>query len=96
MVPGPDFPTGGFILGRQGIIDAYTRGRGQLKMRARAAIERMGKDREQIVVTEIPYQVNKSKLIEQARRGGQREDASKASATYATRATATACASSSS
>ena len=66
MVPGPDFPTGGFILGRQGIIDAYTRGRGQLKMRARAAIERMGKDREQIVVTEIPYQVNKSKLIEQA------------------------------
>ena len=66
MVPGPDFPTGGFILGRQGIIDAYTRGRGQLKIRAHAAIERMGKDREQIVVTEIPYQVNKSKLIEQA------------------------------
>jgi DNA gyrase subunit A len=66
MVPGPDFPTGGFILGRQGIFDAYTRGRGQLKIRARAAIERMGKDREQIVVTEIPYQVNKSKLIEQA------------------------------
>jgi DNA gyrase subunit A len=65
MVPGPDFPTGGFILGRQGILDAYTRGRGQLKIRARAAIERMGKDREQIVITEIPYQVNKSKLIEQ-------------------------------
>jgi len=64
MVPGPDFPTGGFILGRQGIVDAYTRGRGQLKLRARAAIERMGKDREQIVVTEIPYQVNKSRLIE--------------------------------
>jgi DNA gyrase subunit A len=66
MVPGPDFPTGGFILGRQGIIDAYSRGRGQLKLRARAAIERTGKDKEQIVVTEIPYQVNKSKLIEQA------------------------------
>ncbi len=66
MVPGPDFPTGGYILGRQGIIDAYTRGRGQLKLRAKAAIERMGKDREQIIVTEIPYQVNKSKLIEQA------------------------------
>ena len=66
MVPGPDFPTGGFILGRQGIIDAYSRGRGQLKLRARAAIEKLGKDREQIVVTEIPYQVNKSKLIEQA------------------------------
>ena len=65
MVPGPDFPTGGFILGRQGIIDAYSKGRGQLKLRARAAIERVGKDKEQIVVTEIPYQVNKSKLLEQ-------------------------------
>lgn len=67
MVPGPDFPTGGYILGRQGIIDAYSKGRGQLKLRARAAIERMGKgDREQIVVTEIPYQVNKSRLIKEA------------------------------
>jgi len=66
MVPGPDFPTGGFILGRQGILEAYSRGRGQLKLRARAATEKLGKDREQIVVTEIPYQVNKSKLIEQA------------------------------
>jgi DNA gyrase subunit A len=66
MVPGPDFPTGGFILGRQGIIDAYTKGRGQLKLRAKAAIERIGKDREHIVVTEIPYQVNKARLIEQA------------------------------
>jgi DNA gyrase subunit A len=65
MVPGPDFPTGGYILGRNGIYDAYTKGRGQLKLRAKAAIERMGKDREQIVVTEIPYQVNKSKLLEQ-------------------------------
>ena len=65
IVKGPDFPTGGSILGRQGIIDAYTRGRGQLKIRARAATEKMPKDREQIVVTEIPYQVNKSKLIEQ-------------------------------
>jgi DNA gyrase subunit A len=66
MVQGPDFPTGGFILGRQGIVEAFTRGRGQLKIRARAAIERVGKDKEQIVVTEIPYQVNKSKLLEQA------------------------------
>lgn len=66
MVQGPDFPTGGFILGRQGILDAYTRGRGHLKIRARAAIERMGKDREQIVVTEIPYQVNRARLVEQA------------------------------
>ena len=66
MVPGPDFPTGGFILGRQGIIDAFTKGRGHLKLRAKASIERVGKDREHIVVTEIPYQVNKSRLIEQA------------------------------
>jgi DNA gyrase subunit A len=65
IVPGPDFPTGGFILGRQGILDAYTRGRGQLKIRARAKIERLGKDREQIIVDQIPYQVNKSRLIEQ-------------------------------
>jgi DNA gyrase subunit A len=64
MVPGPDFPTGGYILGRQGILDAYTKGRGQLKLRAKAAIERMGKDREQIVVTEIPFQVNRARLIE--------------------------------
>src|SRR5689334_14509512 len=52
MVPGPDFPTGGFILGRQGILEAYTKGRGQLKLRAKAAIDRLGKDREQIIVTE--------------------------------------------
>jgi DNA gyrase subunit A len=65
-VQGPDFPTGGFILGRQGILQAYMTGRGQLKLRARASIEKMPKDREQIVVTEIPYQVNKSRLIEAA------------------------------
>jgi DNA gyrase subunit A len=64
IVQGPDFPTGGFILGRQGIVDAYTRGRGSLKLRAKAAIERVSKDREHIIVTEIPYQVNKSRLIE--------------------------------
>src|SRR5260370_3700990 len=66
FVQGPDFPTGGFILGRQGILQAYMTGRGQLKLRARASIEKMPKDREQIVVTEIPYQVNKSRLIEAA------------------------------
>ncbi len=66
MVQGPDFPTGGFILGRQGIIDAFTKGRGQLKIRAKAAIESRGKDREHIIVTEIPYQVNKARLIENA------------------------------
>jgi DNA gyrase subunit A len=65
LVPGPDFPTGGFILGRHGIREAYANGRGQLKLRARAAIEHLGKDRDAIVVTEIPYQVNKARLIEQ-------------------------------
>ncbi|MGA8596690.1 MAG: DNA gyrase subunit A [Bryobacteraceae bacterium] len=65
MVPGPDFPTGGFILGRQGIVDYYSKGRGSLKLRARAATEKIGKDREAIIVTEIPFQVNKSRLIEQ-------------------------------
>ncbi len=66
VLPGPDFPTGGFILGRQGILDTYTRGRGQLKLRARSAIEHLGKERDAIVVTEIPYQVNKARLIEHA------------------------------
>jgi len=64
IVPGPDFPTGGFILGRAGILDAYTRGRGSIKMRAKADIEKSGKDREAIVVTELPYQVNKARMIE--------------------------------
>ncbi len=65
-VPGPDFPTGGFILGREGIRSAYRTGRGHLKLRAKAAFEPFGKDRQQIVVTEIPYQVNKAKLQEHA------------------------------
>ena len=63
-VPGPDFPTGGFIYGRGGIRQAYLTGRGSLTMRARAVIERQGKDRDIIVITEIPYQVNKARLIE--------------------------------
>jgi len=65
MVPGPDFPTGGFILGKQGIYDYLAKGRGSLKIRAKAAIEKLGKDREAIIVTEIPYQVNKARLVEQ-------------------------------
>jgi len=65
FVAGPDFPTGGYILGRQGILDAYTRGRGSLKLRAKVEIDTVGKDRQQIIIKEIPYQVNKSKLIEQ-------------------------------
>jgi DNA gyrase subunit A len=65
FVTGPDFPTGGQILGRQGILEAYTRGRGSLKIRAKTGREALSRDREAIIVTEIPYQVNKSKLIEQ-------------------------------
>jgi DNA gyrase subunit A len=64
LVPGPDFPTAGFIYGRSGIKTAYENGRGIIIMRARAAIEKMSRDRESIIVTEIPYQVNKAKLIE--------------------------------
>jgi DNA gyrase subunit A len=63
-VPGPDFPTAGFIYGRAGIRAAYQSGRGIIVMRARAAIERLGRDRDAIIVTEIPYQANKAKLIE--------------------------------
>jgi DNA gyrase subunit A len=64
IVPGPDFPTGGYIYGRQGIEQAYTTGRGSFQVRAKAAIEQRGKDRQDIVVTELPYQVNKARLIE--------------------------------
>jgi len=64
MVPGPDFPTGGIILGRQGIADYYLRGRGSMKLRAVAKMEKLGKDRESIIVTELPFQVNKARLIE--------------------------------
>ena len=63
-VPGPDLPTGGYIAGREGIEQAYKTGRGSFTMRAKAAVEEVAKDRENIVITEIPYQVNKAKLIE--------------------------------
>ena len=63
-IPGPDFPTGAFICGREGIHQAYRTGRGSVLMRANAEIEVRKGDRESIVVTEIPYQVNKSRLIE--------------------------------
>ena len=66
VVQGPDFPTGGFILGREGIHNYFSTGRGSLKIRAKAATEAIGRDREAIIVTEIPYQVNKSRLIEHA------------------------------
>ena len=63
-IPGPDFPTGGFILGRSGIRSAYTTGRGMVIMRARVEIEDIRKDRKALVITEIPYQVNKATLQE--------------------------------
>jgi len=64
IIPGPDFPTGGYIYGREGIQEAYEKGRGSFQVRAKAAIEQRSKDREDIVITELPYQVNKARLIE--------------------------------
>ncbi len=64
LVPGPDFPTAGFIHGRAGIRSAYETGRGSIQVRSRADIEDRGSDRQSIIVTEIPYQVNKARLIE--------------------------------
>ncbi len=64
IVQGPDFPTGGIIMGRAGIMQAYATGRGSITVRARCEIEEDDKGREAIVITEIPYQVNKSTLIE--------------------------------
>ncbi|NNF07045.1 MAG: DNA gyrase subunit A [Candidatus Eisenbacteria bacterium] len=64
LVPGPDFPTGSIIMGRDGIRNAYLTGRGLVSQRARAEIEPMRNDREMIVITEIPYMVNKSTLLE--------------------------------
>jgi DNA gyrase subunit A len=63
FVQGPDFPTAGVIHGRAGIFEAYRTGRGRFMMRAKAAIENISKDRQAIIVTEIPYQVNKSVLV---------------------------------
>ncbi len=64
IIPGPDFPTGGIILGRSGIRSAYTAARGSILMRGRVAVETIRKDREALVVTEIPYQVNKASMVE--------------------------------
>jgi DNA gyrase subunit A len=63
FVQGPDFPTAGIIHGRAGIVDAYKTGRGRFMMRSKAAIENLTKDKQAIVVTEIPFQVNKSRLV---------------------------------
>jgi DNA gyrase subunit A len=64
IVPGPDFPTAGIILGRSGIRQAFETGRGSITIRARATIEEIRKDRDAIIISEIPYQVNKSVLLE--------------------------------
>ena len=64
VIKGPDFPTAGLILGTQGIHEAYTTGRGVIKMRAQAHIETMSNGKPRIIVTELPYQVNKARLVE--------------------------------
>ena len=64
FIQGPDFPTAAIIMGKESIAEAYKKGRGRVKVRARAYIEELAKGKQQIVVTEIPYQVNKSKLVE--------------------------------
>ena len=64
IIPGPDFPTGGLILGRSGIRSAYDTGRGSVMMRGRVDVEQIRGDREALIVTEIPYQVNKASMIE--------------------------------
>jgi DNA gyrase subunit A len=64
VLPGPDFPTGGIINGRSGILEAYRTGRGKVIVRARAEVVKLANDREEIIITEIPYMVNKSSLLE--------------------------------
>ncbi len=64
IITGPDFPTAGFILGKRGISEAYKTGRGIIKIRARGFVERFAKNKERVVVSEIPYQVNKTRLLE--------------------------------
>ena len=64
IIKGPDFPTGGLILGREGIKEAYTTGKGKITMRAEAEIEEMSGNKQRIIVSSLPYQVNKAKLIE--------------------------------
>ncbi|MBA3446693.1 MAG: DNA gyrase subunit A, partial [Pseudaminobacter sp.] len=64
IIPGPDFPTGGIVLGRSGIYSAYSTGRGSIVMRGKVAIEQRANDREAIIITEVPYQVNKATMIE--------------------------------
>jgi DNA gyrase subunit A len=79
VLPGPDFPTGGIIVGTEGIISAYSTGRGRLVVRGQAHIEEMGRERHRIVITEIPFQLNKTSLLEriaELARGGRLDDVS--------------------
>lgn len=64
IIKGPDFPTGGYIIGKKGIRDAYATGKGKIIVRAKATIEQTSKGRQRLVVTELPYMVNKARLIE--------------------------------
>jgi DNA gyrase subunit A len=64
ILPGPDFPTGGIINGRSGILEAYRTGRGKVIVRAKAEVQKQANEREEIIITEIPYMVNKSSLLE--------------------------------
>lgn len=64
IIKGPDFPTGGMILGKDGIKEAYKTGRGKIIVRAEAEIEEMANNKQRIIVTSLPYQVNKARLIE--------------------------------
>jgi DNA gyrase subunit A len=64
FIKGPDFPTGGYILGREGLVEAYNTGRGSVRMQAKASVEVDKKDRERIIVSQLPFQVNKAQLIE--------------------------------
>jgi len=78
-IPGPDFPTGGIIVGDEGILQAYSTGRGRVVLRGMAHIEEMGPNRNRIVITEIPFQLNKTSLLEriaELARGGRLDDIS--------------------
>ena len=72
-IKGPDFPTGGIILGRSGIREAYHTGRGRILVRAKTEVETLGNGRDRIIITEIPYGVNKAKLVEKIAGTGTRE-----------------------
>ncbi|MDR1915779.1 MAG: DNA gyrase subunit A [Synergistaceae bacterium] len=69
LIPGPDFPTGGIILGRDGIVEAYTSGRGRIICRGRAEIQEIKRGKSAVIITEIPYMVNKTNLIETIAKG---------------------------